>query len=241
MKKLTTNDFISKAKLIHGDRYDYSNTIYTTNKDKLTIICQIHGEFEQTPNAHLSGKGCPNCGETLKLNTDLFIEKAKTVHNNFYDYTLVTYKTSKEKVLIYCPIHGGFEQQPDSHLQGIGCPNCSASKGELAISNFLVKNNIHFKQQHKFDNCKYKNLLKFDFYLPKENILIEYDGIQHYKETKQFGGEKAFQELKTRDAIKTKFAQDNNIPLLRIPYTEFNNIENIISSFILERTDDINK
>lgn len=126
-------------------------------------------------------------------------------------------------------------------VNGSDCPKCNESRGEKALSYFLEKNSICYEREKKFDNCKYKNLLKFDFYLPKENILIEYDGIQHYKETKQFGGEKAFQELKTRDAIKTKFAQDNNIPLLRIPYTEFNNIENIISSFILERTDDINK
>lgn len=211
-----TNSFVNKAKLVHGDKYDYSNIDYKHSKNKVRIICPEHGEFLQTPNNHLAGKGCYSCSDTLKLNTDLFIEKSKIVHNDFYDYTLVDYKNSKTKVLIYCPIHGGFEQQPDSHLQGIGCPNCSSSKGELAISNFLVKNNIHFKQQHKFDNCKYKRKLPFDFYIPSLHVCIEFDGKQHFKPVKHFGGDIAFKELLIKDKIKTEYCMNNNIRLIRI-------------------------
>ena len=226
------DSFISKSKLIHGDKYDYVLVNYKHSKNKVKISCPIHGEFEQTPNAHLRGNGCPNCGDTLKLNTNLFIEKAKIVHNDFYDYTLVTYKTSKEKVLIYCPIHGGFEQQPDSHLQGIGCPNCSASKGELSISNFLVKNNIHFKQQHKFDNCKYKRRLPFDFYIPSLHVCIEFDGKQHFKPVKHFGGDIAFEELQIKDKIKTEYCIYNNIRLIRIK--DKNKINEILINEILK-------
>lgn len=113
-----------------------------------------------------------------------------------------------------------------------GCPICSESRGEKAISFFLDKNSIIYEREKKFDNCKHKRLLPFDFYLPTNNILIEYDGIQHYTPSEYFGGNKSFDNLKTNDEIKNKFTKENNIPLLRIPYTEFNNIEDIINNFI---------
>lgn len=112
------------------------------------------------------------------------------------------------------------------------CPTCNESHGEKEIAIFLNKSIIPYEREKKFDGCKHKRKLPFDFYLLNENILIEYDGILHYKSDAFMGGKKAFEELKIRDAIKTKFAQDNKIPLLRIPYKEFDNIENIISSFI---------
>ena len=117
-----------------------------------------------------------------------------------------------------------------------GCPICNESKGEKSVANFLNKLSIIYDREKKFDKCKNKRKLPFDFYLPNENILIEYDGILHYKPDEFMGGEKAFKKLQLRDAIKTKFAKDNNIPLLRIPYTQFNNIEVLINSFILKES-----
>lgn len=118
-------------------------------------------------------------------------------------------------------------------IRGDGCKICNESRGEKEVAKFLKKFSIIFERQKKFNGCKNKRKLPFDFYLPEHNILIEYDGEQHLRLSEYFGGEKSFKQLQIRDAIKTKFAQDNNIPLLRIPYTKFDNIEEIINSFLL--------
>lgn len=114
-KKLNTIKFISKAKEIHGDRYDYSKVKYITNKVNISIICHKHGEFLQTPNNHLRGAGCKTCFDLLrptlkKDNTEKFIKKANIVHNNKYSYDNVDYKYSRVKVNITCHIHGDFSQ-----------------------------------------------------------------------------------------------------------------------------------
>ena len=101
-----------------------------------------------------------------------------------------------------------------------GCPFCKESKGEKIIKNFLIDNNISFEQQKKFDDCKYKLKLPFDFYLSELNICIEYDGLQHYKCIKIFGGEKNFNLIKKRDEIKNDYCEKNNINLIRIKYNE---------------------
>jgi hypothetical protein len=133
MRKLTTNEFIVKCAMIHGNVYDYSLVDYKNNKTKVKIICSIHGEFEQTPNCHLDNQGCPYCGrEKFKLNKTLsnnkFINKAKNIHNGIFDYSLVEYKKYDEKVKIICSIHGEFEQTPHSHLLGSGCQHCGGVK-----------------------------------------------------------------------------------------------------------------
>lgn len=115
---------------------------------------------------------------------------------------------------------------------GSDCPKCNESRGEKAICYFLDKSFINYEQEKEFDECKYKQNLPFDFYLPNYNILIEYDGIQHFQQIEYWKGEQGFKQIKLRDSIKTAFAKDNNIPLLRIPYTEFDNIETILTSFL---------
>lgn len=132
-KKKTTEEFIKEAKILYGDKYDYSKVEYFGNKQKVCIICPKHGEFWQTPNSHLRGRGCPKCGGTAKSNTREFIKRAESVHGNKYNYSLVDYKTSKRKVKIICPEHGVFEQTPDMHLKGRGCPKCNAYNSRKAI------------------------------------------------------------------------------------------------------------
>ena len=80
-KKLTTEEFIEKAKQIHGDKYDYSLTEYKSNKKKVKIICPIHGVFEQRPLNHLQGCGCIKCSGLEKLTTDEFIKRSKQISN----------------------------------------------------------------------------------------------------------------------------------------------------------------
>ena len=127
-KRLTTIEFVEKAKLVHGDKYDYSLVEYKDNKNKVKIICPFHGEFEQLPSNHLLNYGCKKCGDSSKkLNIYEFIEKAKVVHGNKYDYSLVDYKIHDYKVKIICLIHGNFLQTASMHLSGNGCPKCSGN------------------------------------------------------------------------------------------------------------------
>jgi len=183
--------------------------------------------FLQTPYNHVGiGQGCPKCSvDNSYSDTESFINKSKQIHGIKYDYSLVNYKNSKSKVDIICPIHGIFQQQPSGHLNGRGCHICKESKGEMGIRIFLENNNICFKLQKRFDGCvgkKYK--LPFDFYLPDYNLLIEYDGIQHYDKTSKF----YHKETIINDNIKTEYCIKYKIDLLRIPYYNIDAINNII-------------
>lgn len=225
-------EFIEKSNLKYGYKYDYSKVNYINRRTKVSIICPIHGDFEETPINHLTRNGCNECSrsERILLNSLNFIKKSKKIHGDKYDYSNVNYLSDKIKVSIICPIHGEFKQQPNTHLNGVGCPSCSSSKGESRISNFLISNGISFKREHKFLDCSYKKPLPFDFYLDDHNICIEYDGQQHQKSINFFGGELYFRNIKTRDEIKNKYCLENNIRILRITYNDYNNIEKIIGN-----------
>jgi hypothetical protein len=216
---VATDEFIEKAKTIHGEKYDYSLVNYKNNKIKIKIICPIHGEFEQIPNSHLKGCGCPKCVGKYKT-TDEFIEKAKTIHGEKYDYSLVNYISVFKQIKIICSIHGEFEQTPNSHLKGCGCPKCKESKGEKIIRDYLTKNNIKFIPQHKFDDCKDIKPLPFDFYLPEYNTCIEYDGRQHFEIIDRWGGVNGLIDQQNKDKIKTDYCFNNKIKLLRISHKE---------------------
>jgi len=217
----TNEEFIKKANIIHNNTYDYSLTNYINSQSKIKIICKKHGIFEQKPNSHLLGFKCPICyNDRRTYNTEKFIELSKFKHGNFYDYSLVNYIHSSMKVKIICPIHGVFEQNPGSHIRGVGCYACKASKGEKEIRLFLERNNINFNSQHIFKDCKNERYLPFDFYLPDTNTCIEYDGLQHFKPIEYFGGEKTLEQTKIKDKIKTDFCIENNIKLIRIKYNE---------------------
>lgn len=222
-KRLTTEQFIYKAKLVHKDTYNYLNTKYVNNNIKIEIICKKHGSFLQEPRNHLNGCGCLICGhQKQKIPTNQFISKSNKIHKNKYDYSKVHYINSRNKVEIICKNHGSFWQSPDNHYKH-GCPKCKTSKGENKIRKFLKNNKIRYEEQKIFEKCKDKISLRFDFYLPNKNNIIEFDGIYHYKNI--YGDLK---KQKKRDKIKNKFCKNNNIKLIRIPYWEYNNIENIL-------------
>lgn len=134
MRKLTAQEFIEKAKKIHGDAYDYSKVNYIDNKTSVTIICKKHGEFQQKPSDHLSGCGCKKCAKEkahnrFAMTTDEFIKRAKKVHNNDYDYSKVKYVNANTKVIIHCnKCNNDFEQKPVKHLLSQGCPYCCGEK-----------------------------------------------------------------------------------------------------------------
>lgn len=120
----TTEEWIKKAKEVHGNLYDYSKVEYIGSKDKVKIICRIHGKFKQRPSHHLRGSGCIKCSHIYSPTTEEWIESAKEVHGDRYNYSKVKYTRSEDKVIITCPIHGDFEQIPSSHLSGSRCQKC---------------------------------------------------------------------------------------------------------------------
>ena len=161
-KKLTKEEFIEKAKKIHGDKYDYSKVELTgNNKTKVCIICPEHGEFWQKQNAHLCGQGCQKCYGNKKLTKEEFIEKAKQIHGEKYDYSKVEYKNNHTKVCIICPEHGEFWQLPSSHLQGHACQKCSLKKlskiNSLGLENFIKKAKKVHGDKYDYSKVNYIN------------------------------------------------------------------------------------
>ena len=239
-KRSTTEEFIKRAKEIHGDKYDYSLIDYKNNKTKVKIICPIHGIFEQKPLCHLSGNNCPQCsslenGKKQTFTNIEFIEKAKEIHGNKYDYSLVDYKNAHSKVRIICKKHGIFEQLAYCHLDGGGCPSCSMSNGEEIINNYLVENNITFETQKRFEGLVDKSYLSYDFYIPSKNLLIEFNGEQHYSWQKHL--QPSYHDFliqKHHDWLKRKYAQKHNINLLSIPFKEIKNLKNILKERVVE-------
>ncbi len=137
MAKLTTEEFIARAKAVHGDRYDYSKVEYVNNSTPVVIICPEHGAFEQRPNNHFNGNGCPKCARATQsaqqaMSQEVWIERAKRIHQNKYDYSKVAYVNNHTPISIICPIHGEFTQSPASHISGKGCPICGMSKNKLS-------------------------------------------------------------------------------------------------------------
>lgn len=223
--RLDEDEFIEKANKIHNNKYNYNEINYVNAQKKIEIICLIHGKFYQNPSNHLNGSGCPKCAKDklsklFASSKNEFIEKAVNIHGNKYDYSLVDYINSMTKVCIICKKHGKFYQTPNSHTsRKQGCPICRESKGEKKLRKFFISNNIKFESQVKIKGCKYKSDLIFDYYLPEYKLYIEYDGIQHYKPIKGFGGEEELNKIKIRDNIKNKFIINNKLCLLRLPYT----------------------
>src|SRR5690606_20516622 len=108
----------------HGDRYNYDLVVYKNLRTKVKIVCKDHGVFEQVPDSHTKGHGCPHCAGNTQWDTGSFILKAKEVHGDKFDYSLVDYKTTSHRVTILCPYHGASKQFPREHLRGIGCRRC---------------------------------------------------------------------------------------------------------------------
>ena len=125
----TLSELLALFNLTHGDRYDYSQVTLASSSNKVKIICREHGLFRQRIDGHLSGKGCIKCSNTYQYSTSEIVEKFIVTHGKKYNYSLVDYKTSHEKVKIICSEHGVFEQTSGSHLAGNGCPSCSPPIG----------------------------------------------------------------------------------------------------------------
>lgn len=226
---------------------------YINSATKIRMINNNCGhEFEIRPTNFLTKKGnikCKECnkinvktsGKPRKVNTsgqkihthDYFVNRVYELTSNEYT-VLGNYTKSNEKLLMKHNVCGHtYKVRPNDFIsRGSRCPHCKESKGEKKISKWLDLHNIYYIAQYKFNDCRNKKMLPFDFAIfnnkGKLILLIEYDGEQHFEPIKHFGGEKRFKLGKIKDEIKNTYCKGNNIPLLRIPYTQFNHIDKIL-------------
>lgn len=198
-------------------------------------ICDY--EWEALPRHIIEKKNhseCPRCSNNLKKTIIQYKQDVKNINPNID--VIGDYINNKTKTLHKCKLCNHiWETAPHNILKGkTGCPFCKKSHGERAVGNYLDNHKITYISQYKFDDCKSKKQLPFDFYLPDYNTCIEYDGIGHFEETHWNGcsdecSNIVYQNTLRNDAIKNNYCDINNIKLIRIPYWEFDNIEEILN------------
>lgn len=238
-RRMNPTLYINRCRKVHKNEYDYSQTNYINSRTKIKVKCSKHGIFITNPRNHLRGSKCPFCadiesGLIRRYTKDEIIKRFKKIHGGKYDYSYMQYKNITDKIKIKCKKHGFFFQRAYDHSNGRGCPHCNNSLGEKQINDYLKRANIYFVRQKIFNNCiniKTGRNFRFDFFIPKFKIIIEYDGEFHYMIT-NLNNKKLLNKIKYRDKQKTKWCKENGYNLLRIPYTKFDNINNLIYNFI---------
>lgn len=239
-KTSNTQEFIEKSKLKHGDKYDYSNSIYTGCFNKLIIICKEHGKFEQQPNNHLYGKGCMKCSnekttEKKRMTNDEFINKSKEIHGDKYDYSKTEYgKNSNDKVKIICSIHGEFLQAPNHHLQKRGCPKCRYENIKHKLTSntelFIEKSKKIYGDKYDYSKTKYissnTNVIitckeHGEFYIRPNNHINSNQSCQKCQTKKQYSKSsiKWLNFIQKKNNIYIQHAENDNEYL--IPNTRF--------------------
>ena len=203
----------------------------------LALVCSKHGIYYRREDSQLS-KECTWCKCTITQNE--FLEKCRSVHGDKYSYDKAIYTTIMKHVEIKCQKHGYFFQRPETHLRGMGCPKCSRSKGEERIGQYLKNLGLKHKTQVYFDwavNSKTGYKYKYDFFLEDFNMIIEYDGPQHFEPSPFFidkgkTPEETLLETQRKDAEKTSLAQANGIAINRISWKNFDNIANEMNKIL---------
>ena len=255
--KLTIEEFLIAAKKTHGEKYDYTNVIYINSVTKVKIFClQCNILFEQRPNWHLRGEGCRSCQykantKNRTKSTQQFIDEAKVIHFDMYDYSQVVYISSMKKVIILCKqCNNTFHQIPSAHLRGQGCSNCIQSVMELKmINNVFIPLKIEIKRQKKIKTTDFFQQQELDFYqqFPHNIIGVEMDGKQHFQKC-SFGSKNQeqisanFESQKIRDQRKNIWCFNNNVHLLRISNSvDPNTYMKIWQDFFLQSQQNTNK
>lgn len=202
-------------KMINLSEFEYKRAT-----DAGKCLCERCGNvWYTTPMSLMKGSGCPRCAKERRVmkrtsNIDEFIRKFQEKHGINYDFSESKYVNAITKMAVICPSHGKFFMTPNDLLSGHGCPICSSSRLESEVRKILSENNIDFEEQKRFEWLRLKKPLSLDFYLPKQNIAIECQGIQHYKAIERFGGEEELVRIKNRDFIKKELCEKQGITLV---------------------------
>lgn len=167
------DEFVKRSNRIHNNKYDYTLSDYKNSRDKIKIICPIHGVFIQMPYNHLQGKGCNYCSRNQKMNIDEFIERANKRHNNRYNYPDNNYINSVTPISIECPEHGLFKQTPGNHLRGVGCSKCVGNR-RLTSDEFIKTANRKHNSLYSYPNLDYKSYdSKIDIMCNKHGVFTQ--------------------------------------------------------------------
>lgn len=222
-KRNHRNVFIENANKIHNNKYSYEKVNYKNSSAKVTITCLKHGDFEQTPAHHIFGHGCPKCGiismkNKTSSNTERFVEKAKSIHSDNYDYSKVVYINNRFPVEIICPKHGSFLQAPKKHLIGEGCPKCIL-KTQTKIYEFLKESFPKYHWIWEY-NDKWLNKQRIDICCEAAKLAVEYNGPQHYMPLDNYGGKSEFYKTRKRDCNKQNLCKQNGFYLYIIKYDD---------------------
>lgn len=152
--KLDQKEFIKRARAVHGNKYDYSKSNYINCYNKVEIICKKHGSFRQSPRDHWRGRGCCKCAKSPNRTTESFVEEARIIHNDKYDYSKIDYKNIRTKLTIICPKHGEFKQTPPVHLKS-GCPQCADHS--LNTEEFIHRARAIHDNKYDYSKSNYAN------------------------------------------------------------------------------------
>lgn len=233
------NDFIDKFNKIGNNEYELLSD-YVSSREYIEIKHKkCNHIYKVTPSNFLAGYKCPKCSKIKKSN-DTFLNEIKKLYGNEYQ-PIDEYINSKTKIrVLHTKCNNIWNVRPDDLLRGYGCPNCQQSKGEKKISNWLKKKNYDFETQFTFKDLYDKNknsLLRFDFKLSCEDgsiILIEYDGIQHFKQDCFNNTKEDFESIIRKDNLKNEYCKKHNITLYRIKYTDLDSIDTVLNEIFKE-------
>lgn len=222
-KKKTDKQFIKEIYALVKDEYTILNQ-YNGAHNKVKVRHNKCGnEYEVSPSNILRGKGCPKCYGTFKKEHNIFIDEVKALTENNYT-VLGEYINAKTKILIKHSICGfEYNVKPHDFLAGRRCPRCNESNGERIVRKYLETQNIKYVFQYKIKECKNINPLPFDFAIldggDKLLKLIEFNGMQHYRNMGYIGSDEKLKKLQTNDKIKESYCKSRNLALIKIPYT----------------------
>lgn len=224
----THDEYVCEVKNINNNIEVIDNFIntYTPILHKCSIC---NHQWLVRPTNILLGSGCPKCAQNIQKTHFDYVNELSLLNLNIE--VIGTYVNSYTPILHKCLIDNHkWLAKPTNILSGKGCPRCKESHGEKQIRQWLNGHNVLYEKQYKFDDCYDIKPLPFDFYLPKYNLCIEYDGEQHFRPVDFFGGEKHFKLQQKHDNIKNEYCKNNGILLLRIPY--YKNIEEELNNFL---------
>lgn len=235
-KELLKHDYYYVKDYIESIGYELLSSEYINNIKKIEIKCDYGHIFNMSFKVIKRGGRCPTCQHKIQSdNLKLSYEYVKSyIEHEGYKLLSNEYVNAHSKIKVMCNHGHTYDVKFNNFKTGYRCPICNMSSGESEVEKTLKKLNIKFISQYRFDNCEFKRKLPFDFYLPKFNCCIEFDGGQHYKIVDYFGGFDEFINIKIRDTVKNIYCKNNGIKLIRIPYWDFDNIEEILSRELIK-------
>lgn len=227
-RKLSLEEFLARAKAVHGDRYDYSKSVYKSTQTDIEIVCKEHGAFWQNTYHHMKGSGCPRCffdsRSEVFLPFTTFLSRAVEVHGDRYTYSDTGYTGVNSEVEIRCKEHGVFLQRGSDHLAGCNCPICAGigSEGQRQLTDFLRGLGVEVLENYRIGLGKHE----VDCYIPEAKLAIEYDGLKWHS---------TLHRPKTHALNKRNALESSGVSLVRIFEDEWLLKQEVIKSLLSSR------